>query len=439
MVTDLGSKNGVFVNGVRYGGRKPAKPSVRLAPAGVLSARLRDADEVAVGDTRMRISLVEDEAFMDTQAADTPLRDGSWAPDESGPTEHEAGSCDTQLPGENLPGAPEVPGHRIVRELGQGGMGKVYLARDLRDGREVAIKTLRPGAAASELHIQAFLREVHISGQLKHPNIVEVMSSGQAQGTFFFVLEYVDGMDLGQLLLKRGGKLPLSEAAPLFMPILDALGHAHRARISAQLADRSTESFHGVVHRDLKPPNILLKRAASSWVPKVADFGLAKAFESAGLTDMTRTTQIAGTPAYWPREQITHYRFLCPATDVFSIAAVFYEVLCGAFVRDGFEELFSRSREHPTSVADFMRVIVNNRIVPIRRRAPEIPAPVAEVLDRALGEAEVHGDPGQMRSALSRLRYPDALAFQCELAAALKEAGVPAALGAETRVGYDGA
>ncbi|MCY3021023.1 MAG: serine/threonine-protein kinase, partial [Planctomycetota bacterium] len=338
----------------------------------------------------------------------------------------------TQPPVRTPAGTPDFPGYRIVKEVGRGSMGVVYKAVQTASGRVVAIKTLLPQVAASAAHVRTFEREIEIMRQLRHPNIVEMLEYGQsnlaARGLFYFVLELVEGPDLDGFVAGAGGVLPLSGAAPLMRAALAGLAHAHSASIRTRLADGTVKYFKGVVHRDIKAQNILLARNARGFVAKVADFGLSKSFESAGMTDMTMPGQLAGTPTYWPREQITHYKYLYPATDVFSIAAVFYRALTGAWVRDGFDELFKECerRGRPAGISDFLRVISSHAARPIRDRNPDVPPPVAAVIDRALREAEVAVDESQMRAKLAELRYADAGAFRVALIAALKEAGIKA-------------
>lgn len=493
-VTDLDSKNGLFVDGVRYGGRKPAAHGVRQAPGDAKEALLGDGAEIVVGETRMRITieldvlcsscgcvvrtskssalasadvapLCEDceEKARSPQRAETLSfappsppkpelrceRCGEEVSREAGPRALQRGAryvCRTcrhkdrvappmdlleallkaAVGGGGVPDAPKFEGYRIERELGRGGMGVVYGAVQLDTGRRVAIKTMLPHVAVNEASARSFKREVDVTRQLKHDNIVELYAHGDAGGTFFFVLEFVNGMDLEKLIETKGGRLPLTVVAPILVQTLDGLAYAHGAKLSVELADGRTKRFTGIVHRDLKPQNILLGRDGEGWIPKVADFGLSKSFESAGLTDMTVPGQAAGTPIYWPREQITHYRYLNPATDVFSIAAVFYEALTGSWVRDGFQEMLAlcRRRQRRPGIPDFMRVIASNPPVPIRKRNPSVPAPLADVFDRALQEREVPADEEKMRTILSKLRYPDAGAFRDAVLKALKEVGV---------------
>jgi serine/threonine protein kinase len=496
-VTDLDSKNGLFVNDVRFGGRKAPAPGMIQAPGGATGTLLKNGDTISVGDTLMSIAIELDVFCVEcaepipegdrdelallggthlcracrtkqrTQGSDQQLtlsmpRISGTQPmrlvfcvrcrkDVTGETgvrgQHKDAvyvckDCRQKemadpravldevlglaARGRALPGAPAIQGYRIERELGRGGMGAVYQATQNSSGRRVAIKTMLPDVPTSERAIRTFQREVEVTRQLKHENIVQLLDYGQAWGTFFFVLEFVDGMDLEKYLEARGGFLSLEEAAPLMLETLAGLGHAHHAHLRLPLAGGGTRTSTGSVHRDLKPQNILLAKIGSSVVPKVADFGLAKSFEAAGLTDMTAPGQLCGTPIYWPREQITHYRYLAPPTDVFSIAAVFYEMLTGRYMRDGFPEMLAQCQERGRcpGIPDFMRVIAGNRIAPLRTRCPTVPDKVAAVIDRAVREAEVPADETRMRSELAELRYPDAAAFADALRQALRETGI---------------
>ena len=144
------------------------------------------------------------------------------------------------------------------------------------------------------------------------------------------------------------------------------------------------------------------------------------------MTDMTVPGQTGGTPPYWPREQFTYYKYLYPASDVFSIAAVFHQMLTGGYVREGFEAMFRNCQalKRTPFVSDYAKVIMANAPVPLRKRNPSVPSPVAEVIDRALRETEVAADETEMRTVLAGLRYPDAGAFRSALANALKAAGI---------------
>ncbi len=442
-LTDLDSKNGTIVNGIRYGGKKPLRAEIMQAPDDVKEVYLKDGDEIIVGDTHLHISLskLSDREYpgrestishthppvpLPTKALPVPnLRA------ETGKDAHHAGilkkmlkeAADAQ---KVVPNAPDIQGYRIEDLIDRGGMGIVYKARNLATGQIVAIKTMLPHMATEQENVTTFLREIEVMQQLTHPNIVQLFDHGRTTDTFYFVLEFVDGMNLHQLIQTRKSPIPLEEAIPIMSGTLDGLAYAHHAKVTMEISSGEKSAFTGIVHRDLKPQNILVGRSGTQWVAKISDFGISKSFESAGFTNITKPGDVLGTPMYWPREQITHYRYLNPATDVFSVAAVFYELLTGKWVREGFEALFERCRQNKriASISDYMNVIVKNPAIPIRRRNPDIPEPVAAVIDRALQEAEVPYDEKEMRKALARLRYADARVFLDEFTKALREVGL---------------
>jgi serine/threonine protein kinase/tetratricopeptide (TPR) repeat protein len=194
--------------------------------------------------------------------------------------------------------------YRIQRELGQGGMAKVYLAHDLKYERAVAVKVLRPDLAA-EMGASRFLREIQIAARLHHPHILPLYDSDQADGLVYYVMPYIEGETLRHRLA-RERQLPVDDALQIAREIADALNYAHRAK---------------VVHRDIKPENILL----DSGHALVADFGIARAIDSA----QSSTAHIVGTPAYMSPEQIEGVQDLDGRSDIFSLGCVLFEMLVG--------------------------------------------------------------------------------------------------------------
>ncbi len=438
-VTDLDSKNGTFVNGVRYGGRKPADKGVKQAPPHVQDVALRDGDKITVGDTEMLVMIATSAPPAETD------RDRTVSFVSSAKGEHDQVANPIGMLGQLLQsaakkkqvespiltpkvdnGMPQIAGYRIDDMIDRGGMGMVYKATDLRKNKDVAVKIMLPNMATNPDNVKSFQREIDVTRQLKHRNIVELYDHGKTESLFYFVLEYVNGMNLYQFLMSRGGKIPLESAASIMLDTLDGLAYAHYVTIISEIAGGTSQTYTGIVHRDLKPQNILLGFTPQGVVTKISDFGISKSFESAGFTNITKPGEVLGTPMYWPREQITHYKYLNPATDVFSIAAVFYEMLTGKWVRDGFEALFERCKRQKrlAAISDYMTAIIGNPAIPIQQRNPEIPDPVARVIDRALKEAEVPYDEYKMREALAGLRYPDAKAFREALQQALEESGL---------------
>jgi tRNA A-37 threonylcarbamoyl transferase component Bud32/tetratricopeptide (TPR) repeat protein len=196
----------------------------------------------------------------------------------------------------------------IEREIGQGGMAVVYLARDVKLNRRVALKVLRPELANS-LGTERFLQEISIAAPLVHPNILAIHESGEAAGHLYYVMPYVDGLTLRQRL-DRELQLPIDEAVAIVKQVAAALDYAHA---------------RGVVHRDIKPENILLLGDHVL----VADFGLAKAISRATSHPLTQSGLVVGTPAYMSPEQATPGVTLDARSDIYSLACVTFEMIAG--------------------------------------------------------------------------------------------------------------
>ncbi|MDH3734686.1 MAG: serine/threonine protein kinase, partial [Gemmatimonadota bacterium] len=198
--------------------------------------------------------------------------------------------------------------YQIDRELGQGGMATVYLAKDLKHERQVAIKVLKPAVAAA-IGADRFLAEIKTTANLQHPHILPLHDSGDADGQLFYVMPFVEGQTLADRL-DAEKQLPIDEAVRLTTEVADALQAAHDA---------------GVIHRDIKPANILL----SGGKGLVSDFGIALAIGPTVGERLTETGVGLGTPHYMSPEQATGEAEVGPRTDVYSLACVLYEMLAG--------------------------------------------------------------------------------------------------------------
>ena len=199
--------------------------------------------------------------------------------------------------------------YEIERELGHGGMATVYLAQDVERQREVAVKVLRPDLAAA-LGPERFLREIRIAANLTHPHILPLYDSGEAEGFLFYVMPYIKGQTLRDRIEKEG-ELPIAEAVRIIREVVDALAFAHS---------------EGVVHRDIKPDNIMLTGGHAI----VADFGVAKAVSEATGRDKLTTAGVAlGTPAYMSPEQATADPHVDHRADIYAVGAMAYELLAG--------------------------------------------------------------------------------------------------------------
>jgi len=268
--------------------------------------------------------------------------------------------------------------YTLVRELGRGGMATVYLGTDVKLGRGVAIKLLAP-ATRAYLGSDRFQREVLLAAQLSHPHIVPLFEADEADGLLFYVMEYVEGESLRQRL-SRHGPLPVDDAVRIAAEVGDALQYAHE---------------NGVIHRDVKPENILLSRGHAL----VSDFGIAKLMEERGGTEgpaLTGAGIAVGTAAYMSPEQASGDKRLDPRSDVYSLAVVLYEMLAG-------EPPFTG----PSAQAITARVI-NDPPRPIHTVRPGLPVHLERAL--ACGLAKQPGD-----------RPRTARAFVDALAAAARE------------------
>lgn len=409
---ELGSKNGTFVNDVRYGGRKP--PAEGIEQSDARDVHLRHGDRIRVGETEILVEVRSQQETDPLPGEDRELETDSAGriPSFSDPLEDTGPEAeDDEEERETVPPKRAkkdsefgvvfnaLPRYEPIRVLGQGGMGKVFLARDSEGGREVAIKLIRPRRGSSPAALDHFRRETDLTRQLNHPNVVRYLSGGHVGQHLYLVLEYVKGEDLAALYAREGPQLPLRQAGPLMVCALRGLGYAHQAELEAQVSEggeRRLRSFRGLVHRDLKPENILIADTGRGVkVPKIADLGLAKVYGAAGLSDFTEPGVVAGTPYYWPREQLTDYRYLKPAADVFAMGTILYRLLSGHFPRAGLDKT-------GLSFHQVCLIVLRERVVPIQEHLPDLPDAVAAVIAKSLEEeaGDRYAHAGAMSEAL---------------------------------------
>jgi serine/threonine-protein kinase len=276
--------------------------------------------------------------------------------------------------------------YEIEREIGAGGMATVYLARDLRHDRNVALKVLNPELGAV-LGVERFLAEIKVTANLQHPHLLPLFDSGEAEGLLFYVMPFVEGETL-RARLEREKQLPLEDATHLAVAIANALDYAHR---------------HGVIHRDLKPDNILLKEGE----PLLADFGIALAIANAGGSRVTQTGLSLGTPQYMSPEQATGDRVIDARSDIYSLGAVLYEMLVGDPPHLG-----------STAQAIIARVLTE-RPTNVRVLRPAVPEHVALATEKALEKLPAD------RWTTAR-EFADALKAKTATAPSLAAASAPA-------------
>ena len=279
-----------------------------------------------------------------------------------------------------IPPGTEISNYRVIRLLGAGGMGEVYLAEHTYTGQKVALKAVHTGLMSDQSVRRRFLEEGRVMADLKHPGIVTLHNFFEEQGRFFLVLEYVEGTTLGERL--QGGPLAPAEASRICSELLSALQYAHTRP-------------DPVIHRDIKPANIML--AADDRVV-VMDFGIAKAL---GREKLTKTGGAIGTYEYMSPEQVQGGA-LDVTSDLYSVGIVLYQMLTGVVP-------FPQETDGGFEV---MRAHVDLPPQPLSSRGRDVPAGFQTVLDRALAK-----DPGQ--------RHPDAAFFSLAVDAASQSGAEP--------------
>ncbi len=420
MVRDFGSLNGTYLNGKRIGRREDGMSAEEAHKLKFNEFPMKDGDKLGLGPECEFISCIYTPAYCAGCLCELPESKSDRFEDIPGlflcPKCHEmhkkkkafivkkkpsciicGGSLDDNLAAgeaicakclkdpllllENLlknavvgkGDAAAVKGFRKIKLLGRGGMGEVWLVEEESTGKKMGLKLMLPKVALESKNRDRFLLEAKYVGELHHPNIIELYKSGCSDSIFFMLMEFCEGGSVDKLMEKHGGILTPGIAVPIIIQILDGLQYAHNVKITGiKLKDGKIASANGLVHRDLSPQNIFLSDTSSSPVAKVADFGIAKAFETAGLTGNTRTGNVAGKPVLMPRQQITNYKYSKPDVDVWAAAASLYNMLTGAF-----------PKEFPLGV-DVWLSALKSQAVPIRKRNPNIPLKLAAVIDEAL-------------------------------------------------------
>src|SRR6266702_702914 len=242
--------------------------------------------------------------------------------------------------------------YRIERELGGGGMSRVFVAEEVELGRRVVIKVLAPELAAG-VSVDRFKREIQLAASLQHPHIVPLLAAGQAEELLYYTMPLIEGESL-RAKLAREGALPISDTVRILRDVADALAYAHK---------------HGVAHRDIKPDNVLL----SNHHAVVTDFGVAKALsESAGKNALTSAGVALGTPAYMAPEQAAADPHVDHRCDIYAVGALSYEMLTGRPPFTG------ATRQHVLAAQ------VTESPEPVTNRRATVPAALAESVMRCL-------------------------------------------------------
>jgi eukaryotic-like serine/threonine-protein kinase len=290
--------------------------------------------------------------------------------------------------------------YQLIKKIGEGGLAEVYQAQDMALGRMIAVKVLRPQYTRDPGFLVNFHREAQNAARLSDSYIVAVYDFGQAKGRPYIVMEWIPGADLRTMIAEQG-TIPVDQAVTFGIQICSALGAAHRA---------------GIVHGDLKPGNILVTPTHQA---KVTDFGLARAL---GESAMEEGEVVWGTPAYFAPEQASGDRVL-PATDVYAIGIILYEMLTGRVPFVGVDD------------QDVARKQLYEAHIPVDRLNPKIPEPLARIVDAAMAK-----NPNERFLTADHLREALMLYKQGRLTPSSQHAPIASVVGSPLqRVGYAGA
>jgi serine/threonine-protein kinase len=252
-----------------------------------------------------------------------------------------------------------IGGCQILEQIARGGMGVVYKARQLNLKRTVAIKILSEELSKDKTYVERFIQEARSAAVLSHGNIVHINDVGDHNGIFYFIMEYVDGENLRDILAQRG-YLDVPRTLEIALQVAHALQHAHR---------------RGIIHRDIKPENIMITREG---VVKLADMGLAKRISSRDLCGITNTGSIFGTPFYMAPEQAKDFSKVDRRSDIYSLGVTIYKALTGKVPYDG------------RTPIEVMIKTLEGKHAKLRELRPEIPAEVEQMVERMISR-----DPGQ--------------------------------------------
>jgi len=385
-IRDLDSSNGTFVNRARVGDQGMA---------------LTHGDEIHAGQSVLRIQIEEvlpvtDSMLLQSESEMPTVPLAAVVPERCMRCGKRGSSTITLLRAQRVvslcPACRDAirhqpflaPGYRLVREIGCGAMGCVFLVYHEALQQQRALKQILPNASLTpaewERARSMFLREAREQASLRHPNIVEVYDVVESQpGIPAIVMEYVDGVSAEKVLELHGRPgLPVNVVASIACHALAALDHAHRA---------------GIVHRDVKDANLLVTRDESGkQLVKLADFGLARCFQQSGLSGIDTPDFMAGTLPYMPQEQLLSFRDVKPPGDIYSLGATIYRMLTGRYPLAA----------HNENVGNAYLAILESAAIPLQNVLPSVPGELAAIVDRALQKRPEERWPSAaaMRSAL---------------------------------------
>jgi serine/threonine-protein kinase len=343
---DIGSRNGTYVNGER-----------------VLSSVLSDGDQIRAGHTVLRLSVLADSA------------------EEAATISHRPESAPPAFAPAGLSGAlPQFPGYATEEVLSDEGLGPLYRARRLTDGSEVAIRTIVPSLRPTATQLDDFFRSARFLLKLEHPHLARLCDLGIHADRLWFVSEHNKGAD-AVAIVKRDGPLKVRRAVRWADQVLRALKYAHTLHF---------------VHCDIKPANLIVTEVKGREVVKLADFGIARVYQSAPFSGLSITGDVLTAAAFLPPEVLLNYQEAKPAADQYAVAATLYFLLAG-----------THALNLPAEIHHRFTSLLRQQVVPLRERRPEVPAAIADVIHKAMSRA-----PAQ--------RYKNVVEFRHALVAAAR-------------------
>lgn len=406
MIRDFGSKHGTFINGKLIGKRPSGMSAEEGKEQKFDTVTLKDGDALELGKVCKITVEIKQEKKVEQKPQQKCLMCGCVIASGSlcatclakiaqefdipakKPAEQPKKPAETpKKPPVKMLKGDIIPGYEKLGAIGEGGMGTVYKVRERSSGKVMALKTIRKQFASDAGSIKKFLREASIAQQFDHPHVAKQYATGEYEGMPYILMAYYPAGNLRSywksLDWKKYDKYRFGMS--FLMQILSGLDYLHTTAVTVELENGSKKTVHGIVHRDLKPDNIFVEVVNGSPVLKIADFGLSKAYEVAGMTGHTMTGAAMGTLVYMPRQQILDFKYSKPSVDIWAAVASVYSLITGFFAK-------------PFQVGvDDMKVVLTMEAVPITARDPKVPAAFAKVVDKALKDkVSLHYDSAKV-------------------------------------------
>lgn len=408
-IRDMGSKQGTYINNQKIGQRPKHLTPEEAKQLDFVETKLTNEDTIRIGELLIQVMIDNPTSpTLETQIPDDSLDDDYNSEEEYKSKTTPVVGVKFQRKNEIIYTPPSmndlgkfvkrwlkritnmivdnddydqsllpIQGYYVAESIGRGAFGEVFLAIQEDTDREVALKVMLPEMATDSYQREKFMREVENTKTLKHDNIIQLLDYGFSEGIFFFTLEYCEIGNLTQYCNELDTPLKPQEALSLIIPLLDALDYAHDVEIPhVRQKDGGFAKGKGLIHRDINPNNILLTKKKDKLIPKLADFGLAKAFDNAGLSGLSRSGQhLEGTFQFMSREQVINFKYPQPTFDLWAIMACLYYLLTLEYPRD-----FRRGD-------DRLLTVLQKRPLEIKKRNPKIPQDLADLIDKALDDS----------------------------------------------------